>query len=113
MRLEIVHVCTIPFLPNLVTYFTLITIQCVFNVACMYYIEIAQEVTNRNTITLVHYLNSMVCCSMWISRAQNADMKIVIVLSCADHYYNFPTCIARTINLDPNTTANHIVTYSY
>ena len=26
------------------------------DIACMYYIEIPQEVTNENTITLVHYL---------------------------------------------------------
>ena len=25
-------------------------------------------------------------------------MKIVIVLGCTSHYYNFPTCITRTIN---------------
>ena len=33
-----------------------------------------------------------------INSARNAGMKIVIVLGCASHYYNFPTCITRTIN---------------
>ena len=33
-----------------------------------------------------------------INSARNAGMKIVIVLGCASHYYNFLTCITRTIN---------------
>ena len=50
-----------------------------------------------------------------INSAHNAGMKIVIVLGCTSHYYNF---LPRTITiflpalltlLIPNTTANHTV----
>ena len=45
---------------------------------------------NYNYVGLI--CNSMVCCSIWINSARNAGMKSITVLSCASHYYNFPTC---------------------
>ena len=43
-----------------------------------------------------------------INSVSNVGKKIIIVRGAAEHYYNFYTCIASTIN--PNTTTNHIPT---
>ena len=51
---------------------------------------------NYNYVVLI--CNSMICCSIWINNARSAGVKSVIVLSCALHYYNFPTCITNAIN---------------
>ena len=52
------------------------------------------------TVTTIYVgliCNSIICI-IRINSAYNTGMKTVIVIGCALHYYNFPTCITCAIN---------------